>query len=58
MKDEDPDRAITVGELLELQEDYEDWNNPSGTDRWKLQVACLQWLLPPVSGAHSEARKD
>jgi hypothetical protein len=37
-----PDRAITVGELLELQEDWdEDWNNPSGTDRWKLQVALL-----------------
>jgi hypothetical protein len=56
---EDPGRAITVGELLELQEDWdEDWNNPSGNGSVEVAGRVLQWLLPPVSGAHSEARKD
>jgi hypothetical protein len=37
-----PDRSITVDELLKLQEVWEeDWNSPSGTDRWKLQVALI-----------------
>jgi hypothetical protein len=36
------DRAITVDELLKLQEVWEeDWNSPLGTDRWKLQVGLL-----------------
>jgi hypothetical protein len=51
-----PCRAITVGELLKLQEVWEeDWNSPLGTARRKLHVALLAMAV--TSGFENTCEK-